>query len=254
MSSVVDAHVTIYPLPTLDSLKATVPTELDAHDVMTRWFADFSASIESQNVDGILHLFLPSNSFWRDFLAFTWDFRLFPGPSRISQFLRDQLPEYRPRNLRLRENTIGVQRPYPDLCWVSAMFDFTTAVGICSGVIRLVPTHELGVWKAHIVFTNLEDLHGFPEQCGTNRNGKPNHGQWENQRQELMEDYMSGRRNPTVLIVGAGQSGLTAAARLKTMDVSVLIVERNQRVGDNWRNRYEALCLHDPICMYHWIA
>ena len=43
---------------------------------------------------------------------------------------------------------------------------------------------------------------------------------------------------------GAGQSGLEIGAR------SVL-VERNARVGDNWKDRYEALCLHDPVCEYH---
>lgn len=38
------------------------------------------------------------------------------------------------------------------------------------------------------------------------------------------------------------------AARLKALGVPALIVERNQRIGDNWRLRYEALSLHFP----HW--
>jgi hypothetical protein len=43
-------------------------------------------------------------------------------------------------------------------------------------------------------------------------------------------------------------SGLMTAARLKALGVSCLIVERNSRIGDNWRNRYDALSLHLP----HW--
>ena len=43
-------------------------------------------------------------------------------------------------------------------------------------------------------------------------------------------------------------SGLQIAARLKALGVSVVLVERNQRIGDNWRNRYEYLSLHLP----HW--
>ena len=54
-------------------------------------------------------------------------------------------------------------------------------------------------------------------------------------------------RNPQVLIVGGGQSGLALAARLKQMDVDCLIVERNDRVGDNWRNRYHSLTLHNEV-------
>lgn len=38
------------------------------------------------------------------------------------------------------------------------------------------------------------------------------------------------------------------AARFKALGVPALIVERNQRIGDNWRGRYEALSLHFP----HW--
>ena len=45
---------------------------------------------------------------------------------------------------------------------------------------------------------------------------------------------------PTVLIVGAGHCGLIMAARLKMLNISVLVIERNERVGDNWRNRYES--------------
>ncbi|KAJ7792195.1 hypothetical protein B0H14DRAFT_2394788, partial [Mycena olivaceomarginata] len=56
---------------------------------------------------------------------------------------------------------------------------------------------------------------------------------------------------PTVLIVGGGQSGLELAGRLKCLDVSVLVIEKNARVGNNWRNRYEALCLHDPVWYDH---
>lgn len=39
------------------------------------------------------------------------------------------------------------------------------------------------------------------------------------------------------MILGAGQGGLTSAARLQQLQVPALIVDRNPRVGDNWRNR-----------------
>lgn len=47
-------------------------------------------------------------------------------------------------------------------------------------------------------------------------------------------------------IVGAGQTGLNIASRLKQMDIPTLILERSSRVGDVWRERYPTLVLHTP--------
>lgn len=124
------------------------------------------------------------------------------------------------------------------------MFDFETDSGIASGIARLVPTAN-GEWKAHTIFTNLEDLKGFPEKIGPLRNSVTNHGKWEENRKKEAEFV---DKQPTVLIVGGGQSGLDVAARLKALNVSSLVVERNPRIGDNWRTRYESLTLHDPVC------
>ena len=57
-----------------------------------------------------------------------------------------------------------------------------------------------------------------------------------------------GRPILDVLVVGGGQSGLEIAARLKLMGVPTLVCEKNERIGDNWRHRYAALCLHDVVC------
>lgn len=54
-----------------------------------------------------------------------------------------------------------------------------------------------------------------------------------------------------MLVLGSGQSGLTIAARLKMLNVEALIVDTNERIGDNWRNRYHQLVLHDPVWYDH---
>lgn len=240
-----DEPIPDVPLPTLLSLNATISPDLDTHTVAQQWLVEFGARIESQDIDALTSLFLP-DCFWRDLLSLTWDFRIFRGPEKIKQFLRDQLSIFKPRSFTLRDDNVSLGRPYPDFVWINAMFDFQTGIGNCSGVARLVPTQSEG-WKAHVVFTNLEELHGFPEKTGPLRNPLPNHGSWAQQRQKE-SDFED--TNPTVLIIGGGQSGLILAARLKVLEVSVLVVEKNQRVGDNWRNRYDALCLHDPVCEY----
>jgi hypothetical protein len=50
---------------------------------------------------------------------------------------------------------------------------------------------------------------------------------------------------------GAGQAGLTIAARLKILGIKSLIVDREERIGDNWRSRYHQLVLHDPVWYDH---
>jgi putative flavoprotein involved in K+ transport len=56
---------------------------------------------------------------------------------------------------------------------------------------------------------------------------------------------------PEVIIIGAGQCGLAVAANLGLSGVDTLVIEKNARVGDNWRNRYRSLVLHDPIWADH---
>jgi hypothetical protein len=232
-----------YALPTLDKLQGTISPDLDPGKVASEWFKSFSASIEAGDVDGISKLFV-EESYWRDILALTWDFRTFRGTDRIRRFLTDRLPSAHIKSLKLRPDTVGLQAPFSDLQWIQLMFDFETEVGLASGIIRLVPTAN-GEWKAHCVFTHLEDLKNFPEKIGALRNTEPNQGNWEEQRRQ--EAQFEGK-DPVVLICGGGQSGLELAARLKCLGVPTLVIEKNQRIGDNWRNRYETLCLHDPVC------
>ncbi|KAG5640708.1 hypothetical protein DXG03_007477, partial [Asterophora parasitica] len=244
---VTSAPVPNTPLPTLESLNASVPTDLDAKAVAKAWFAAFAKSAERGDAQSVAAL-LVTDAFWRDMLALTWDFRTFSGISKITQFLNDRLGSVHPRAFVLRDDAyLGLQHPYPDLAWINLMFDFETDAGVASGIARLVPNAN-GEWKAHTVFTNLEDLKGFPEKTGPLRDHAPNHGKWVDDRKREAE---FADTQPTVLIVGGGQSGLTVAARLKVLGIQSLVVEKNARIGDNWRNRYDALCLHDPVWYDH---
>ena len=41
-----------------------------------------------------------------------------------------------------------------------------------------------------------------------------------------------------MLIPNLGQAGLNIGARLQSMGLTALIIDKNDRIGDNWRNRY----------------
>ncbi|KAJ7137003.1 hypothetical protein C8R44DRAFT_768224 [Mycena epipterygia] len=240
--------VPILTLPTLDKLNATVPKDLDVNKVAAAWMASFVSSVEAGDVAGITKLFI-EESHWRDMLALTWDFRSFHGAPSIQNFLSDRLASAQLTNFRIKDQFTALQQPYPDIAWIQVIFDFETSVGLASGVVRLVPQPNDGPWKAHCMYTNLEDLKGFPEKIGGLRNSAPNHGKWERERQHALSFE---EEEPTVLVIGGGHSGLDIAARLKYLDVRTLVVEKNPRIGDNWRNRYEALCLHDPVWYDHF--
>ena len=230
-------------LPTLDKLGSKVAADVNVKEVASQWLESFALKVRSADIEGITNLFV-EDAFFRDILALTWDFRTFEGTHAIKKFLEDRLHKAKPSSFKLKDEFLGLQQPYPDVAWIQAMFDFETDVGLGSGVFRLVPLSD-GGWKAHTMFTNLEDLKGFPERIGPLRDHRPNHGKWAEKRKKEIEFEDD---EPTVLIIGGGQSGLDLAARLKYLDVSTLVVERLPRIGDNWRKRYEALCLHDPVC------
>ena len=246
-------------LPTLTKLGIPLPgpttttTPIDAPSIASNWLTSFSAAIRSKSPDDVLRLLAP-DALWRDILALTWDFRTFDGHPRIRAFLTHRLFHPAPTpssspfdNIALRDDYIRLQRPFPDLLWIVATFDFTTPTGRGLGIVRLIPTptpHEYE-WKAYTLFTNLEDLLAFPEQIGPRRLSTPNFGTWQADR--VREAAFEDGSDPAVLVIGGNHSGLETAARLKYLGVPTLVVEAHARVGDSWRERYNALCLHFPV-------
>lgn len=230
-------------LPKLDKLGVIIPPDTDASAVASSWTAVFAQYVSSNNIKGTLGL-LAEDSWWRDMLAMTWDFRTFHGPPDISRFLQDRLALSKLHDVQLVDAVL--QTPFPDLGWITGRFTFKTALGSGDGVFNLIPQRD-GHWKAFTVYTNLSTLTSYPEKIGSLRNMQPNHGKWKAQREKEM---LFIDADPKVLVVGAGQCGLTVAARLKMLDVPTLVVDSHPRVGDIWRDRYETLSLHNPLCEF----
>jgi hypothetical protein len=172
-------------LPTLDRLQVQLPDNVDANSLARQWFDAFTKEIEAKNSQGIVDLCLP-DVFWRDILALTWDFRTFYGTDRVLTFLNERLFKQKIFKLTLKENTAELQRPYPDIAWIQALFSFETDVGEGSGVLRIVPTAS-GKWLASAIFTNLENLLGHPELLGPLREQAASHGQWLEKRRREVE-------------------------------------------------------------------
>jgi len=223
---------------------SALPDNIDHVTIANEWFQAFAPLVERGDAAGILDL-LTEDSFWRDALALTWDLRTFDGPAKIKRFLDDRLEIAELTNLKPGAPSLVNNSPVN--VWIQSTFTFNVSdYGLGTGVLRLAPT-PTGEWKGYTIYTSLSELKDHPEQLGEHRNKLPNHGKWLEQRQREME-FLD--EEPHVLVVGGGHGGIHVAARLKHLGVPTLVVERNARIGDNWRNRYDTLCLHDPVCKF----
>src|SRR6266480_4174614 len=219
------------------------------------WLAEFESALATPD-DGALKTLFHPDSHWRDALALSWTLQTIDGRDAILSTLKAQAAQAMPTGFAVdpdRRAPRKVMRAGTDC--IGAIFKFETTVGRCDGILRLIPDEADGNKpKAWTLLTALQELKGFEEQLGAARpRGNaysrdfrgPN---WLDLR-KASNDYAD--RDPTVLVVGGGQSGLCIAARLKQLNVDTLIVDRMQRIGDNWRKRYHALTLHNQVQVNH---
>src|SRR5829696_8449845 len=219
------------------------------------WLAQFEEAIGKLDEALLKTLFHP-DSYWRDVLALSWNIQTLNGRDAILKELPPLARNMAPSDFAIAPGRAAprkVMRAGTDC--IEAIFKFETAIGRGDGVIRLIPDADDGNKpKAWTLLTALQELKGFEEQLGVARpRGNaysrdfrgPN---WLDLR-KASADYAD--RDPTVLVIGGGQSGLSIAARLKQLNVDTLIVDREKRIGDNWRKRYHALTLHNQVQVNH---
>ncbi|CAK7227494.1 hypothetical protein SCUCBS95973_006564 [Sporothrix curviconia] len=241
--------------------ETSIPAGTDASKVAHDVVEAINKSLAAKDYTGLAALFTPCGQ-WRDHLAVSWDFRTVQGPAKIAVFLSSAAPGKQQQ--QLIHFAIDASQPQRQPAQASldafgkhpCIVAYTTlqsSVGTGRGVVRLIYTGD-GTWKIYALYTALQELTGFEEPLGPRRAKGASHGggrnmkNWKEQREE---DLTFTLTEPAVLILGAGQGGLTLAARLKMLGVPTLVVDREQRVGDNWRGRYRQLVLHDPIWFDH---
>jgi putative flavoprotein involved in K+ transport len=207
------------------------------------WLSEFDTALQAQDIQRVLSLF-GEECYWRDFLAFTWNLKTSEGKDDIQAMLNATLDSARPSNWQLE----GEATQNGELC--EAWFTFETAVATGKGYLRL----KQG--KCWTLLTAMQALNDFPEPRNDNRPKGAEHGAnkqretWLEAR-EREEAELGYTRQPYCVIIGGGQGGIGLGARLKQMGVPTIIIERNERAGDSWRNRYKSLCLHDPVWYDH---
>ncbi len=224
--------------------------------IAQQWITKFESVLTSKDLSR-LPTVMHEDCWWRDMLAFEWDFHTIHGLGKLTDYMSKNI-ESGLSNLRLQQSgkfAPSVAKPIESLEWIESMFDFETKTGRGSGMLRIVQG-ENGVWKGYMMYTVLKELKGFEEKAGSRRAHGGNNsllggaikGNWHDRRQRQL-DFLD--EEPQVLIIGAGQSGLNLGARLQALGMSCLIIDKNSRIGDNWRHRYRTLVTHDPVQYTH---
>nr|WP_314070457.1 NAD(P)/FAD-dependent oxidoreductase [uncultured Roseococcus sp.] len=216
------------------------------------WLDAFDRALRRKDTTAAAGLFLPDGH-WRDVIAFGWDIVTTSGGAAIADRLRDTLDRTQPQGFRLDEARTPPRRvTRAGRECLEALFVFETATGPCSGVLRLV-TGEEGP-RAWVLLTTLDQIRGHEEAFNAAGASEADYSRdfgGENWLDKRLRAQAYEDREPAVLVIGAGQSGLGIAARLGQLGVDTLIVDRQARIGDNWRKRYHALTLHNEVHVNH---
>ena len=217
------------------------------------WLDQFERALAKPDATELAGLFV-AESYWRDVLALSWNLQTIAGRDAILGELTTRAGAAKPTNFKIapdRAQPRWVTRAGTNT--IEAIFDFETALGRGSGILRLVPDADERL-KAWTLLTALDELRGFEEQINKTRpRGQAYSRDFRGPNWLDLRKAQTGYadRDPVVLAVGGGQAGLAIAARLKQLKVDTLIVDRWPRIGDNWRKRYHALTLHNQVQVNH---
>src|SRR5215218_8504634 len=220
------------------------------------WLASFEHALAEEHNEPLLRSLFHRDSYWRDVLALSWNLQTINGADAIIRRLRVHARGAAPSGFEIDPGRAPPRRvSRAGTVSIEAIFRFETAQGRGSGIVRLIPdTSDDNRLKLWTLLTALDELKGFEEELGSSRpRGEaysrdfrgPN---WLDLRKAAAQ-YAD--HDPDVLVVGGGQAGLAIAARLKQLQIDALIVDREARIGDNWRKRYHALTLHNQVQVNH---
>ncbi|MCY4301981.1 MAG: NAD(P)/FAD-dependent oxidoreductase [Aestuariivita sp.] len=204
---------------------------------------NFNRALESKNISALKDLFAPE-CYWRDLVSFTWNIKTMEGRDAIGDMAAHTLDNVAPTNWQIDGD------PTENDGITEAWITFETVAFRGRGHLRLT---QDGCWT---LLTTAQELKGFEEEKGAHREHGVAHGAfigretWLEHRQRE-EQELGYRKQPYVVIIGGGQGGIGLGARLRRLNVPTIIIEKNARPGDSWRNRYKSLCLHDPVWYDH---
>ena len=218
------------------------------------WLNSFNEAVSGQknkqkSIKILSNLFF-EDSHWRDILALTWKIQTLSEKSKIIEKLYNNILEVSAKDFQIdQKRTLPREVIRGGKSVIEVILKFNTKFGECEGVVRLYEDYEeQRTFKAWSFLTALSELNDSNNKKIENYRNTLEGPNWLDNRNK---DRLFNNREPEVIVVGSGQAGLSIASRLKQQDIDTLIVDKNERVGDNWRNRYHSLKLHNQTHVNH---
>ena len=232
--------------------------QIDISNILENWLNDFNQIIEESkiinknNYDLNLSNVFHEESHWRDLVSFTWDIITFSKIKNIEKnFLKCVLSQ------NVSKFSIDPNRTKPKKVkrggkiTIEAILSFSTKIGKGESVVRLTCEKENNEdYKCWSILTSLSSMKEA-YNLKANQVKKIKDFKAPNWLDIRNFEKVYTDKQPTVLVVGSGQAGLSIAARLKQLKIDTLIIDKNERIGDNWRNRYHSLTLHNQTHVNH---
>ncbi|CAK7235187.1 hypothetical protein SBRCBS47491_009207, partial [Sporothrix bragantina] len=227
----------------------------------------FGKSLAEQKVENTIH-HIAEDGYWKDVELLTWDIRTLAGHDQIRHMLTDRLGVTSIKNVRFSPYIpSSLEVLGDDLSFILFHFEFDFAHGTGIGAGRLSPVAsktgaaaelaDFRSWKLYSLGTAVETVDGWDAENGDKMRYQAAKvqdplGRARTYRQ-LREDEREGRDGfqPIVVIVGAGHTGLTMAARFKVLGIPHLVIEKEDTAGYSWGSRYASLSLHGPTFTNH---
>lgn len=215
----------------------------NASERVQTWLTELEQHLKNGGASAVANLFT-EDCFWRDLVSFTWNIKTAEGKEQIKDMVEATVDHVSPMNWKIdgeASESDGVTEGW---------FHFETDLGRGKGMVRLKDG------KCWTLLTTLAELKGYEEKQGKKRVQGVAHGSYKSRLTwkesiEKEQAELGYSKQPYCLIIGGGQGGIAIGARLRMLEVPTIIVEKNERAGDSWRNRYKSLCLHDPVWYDH---
>ena len=221
----------------------------------SNWLSKFEKAIDLHELKN-LSMLLETDSDWRDLLAFTGTVTTVSNSDLISQKLIHSLSSIKAFNFEIDTKfTPPIEVLRAGEKYIEGFFKFETTQAFCNGVLRFkISSFQNNEIRAATLFTCVDQLKTHPETINKLRphgNSYSRDFTGPNWLDNRIKDAAYLDRDPEVLIVGMGHAGLSTAARLNQIGIDTLVIDRQKRVGDNWRKRYHALTLHNQVHTNH---
>ena len=229
---------------------------LSQHEIFfSNWLSKFEKAIDLNELNN-LSMLLETDSDWRDLLAFTGTVTTVSNSDLISQKLIHSLSSIKAFNFEIDTKfTPPIEVLRAGEKYIEGFFKFETTQAFCNGVLRFkISSFQNNEIRAATLFTCIDQLKTHPETINKLRphgNSYSRDFTGPNWLDNRIKDAAYLDRDPEVLIVGMGHAGLSTAARLNQIGIDTLVIDRQKRVGDNWRKRYHALTLHNQVHTNH---